>query len=79
MSKSVLEKVEVNYKGVSELLHSKEMEHVLLAEAQTIATKAGEGYVGKQMPTRVIAVEPFTDEAERDNYENNTLLKAAGD
>jgi hypothetical protein len=63
-----------NYAGVGELLHSKEMEGALMSYASTAAGRAGEGYKAKQMGTRVIVVAD-TDEAEQDNYDNNTLLK----
>ena len=73
--KFYLEKVELNYKGVSQLLHSSEMANVLMVGANQLASNAGAGYKAKQMKTRVIVV-PETEEAERDNLENNTLLKA---
>lgn len=75
MSKAYLEKFELNYKGVRELLHSKQMQSVLMQGANQIATNAGAGYKAVQMPTRVIVV-PETEEAERDNLKNNTLLKS---
>ena len=74
---SGLIKFELNYKGVGELLHSSEMQSVLMEAADSIATNAGEGYKAVQMSTRVIVV-PDTQEAEQDNYDNNTLLKARG-
>lgn len=75
MSKTYLEKFELNYKGVRELLHSKQMQSALMQGANQIATNAGAGYKAIQMPTRVIVV-PDTEEAERDNLKNNTLLKS---
>lgn len=75
MSKTYLEKFELNYKGVRELLHSRQMQSVLMQGANQIATNAGAGYKAVQMPTRVIVV-PETKEAERDNLKNNTLLKS---
>lgn len=69
-------RIELNYKGVSQLLHSQEMESALLREATGMAARAGTGYEALQMPSRVIAVQPFTEEAENDNMQNNTLLKA---
>lgn len=75
MSKAYLEKFELNYGGVRELLHSKQMQSALMQGANQIATKAGDGYKAVQMPTRVIVV-PDTKEAERDNLKNNTLLKS---
>ena len=68
---------ELNYEGVGELLHSQQMQDVLMENAKQIANTAGAGYKAVQMSTRVIVV-PDTEEAEQDNYENNTLLKARG-
>jgi hypothetical protein len=69
-------KFELNRSGVAELLHSSEMSDVLMEYAQQVGSNAGEGYIAKQMPTRVIVVEAYTDEAKEDNLRNNTLLKA---
>jgi len=66
---------ELNYKGVGELLKSSEMQKVLMESAESIASTAGQGYKAVQMSTRVIVV-PDTEEAEQDNLDNNTLLKA---
>ena len=65
---------ELNRKGVGELLHSAEMESVLMSYAGAAARSAGEGYKAVQMDTRVIVVAD-TDEANQDNYDNNTLVK----
>ena len=65
----------LNYKGVGELLHSKEMESVLMGYANTVAGNAGDGYKAKQMGTRVIVVAD-SSKAAQDNLDNNTLLKA---
>lgn len=65
---------EKNFKGISELLHSDEMASVLMSYANSAAQSAGEGYKAKHMRTRVIVVAD-TDEANQDNYDNNTLLK----
>ena len=77
MSSGNLIKFELNYEGVGELLKSSEMQSVLMENAQSIASNAGEGYKAVQMSTRVIVV-PDTQEAEQDNLDNNTLLKARG-
>lgn len=72
---------ELNREGVAELMKSEEMQNILNGYAEGIASRAGEGYgtsshVGK---TRANAnVFPETFEANRDNLENNTLLKAMG-
>ena len=66
---------ELNKKGVAQLLHSSEMAAALMDNAERIADNAGEHFQAKQMPTRVIVV-PIDDDGERDNLENNALLKA---
>ena len=74
-------KVELNNKGIHELLKSQEVEDACQAEAQKIAARCGSGYATdtKDMPTRQIAsVFTTTKEALKDNYDNNTLLKAMG-
>ena len=68
---------ELNEKGVGELLHSDAMAESLMVHAKKVANTAGAGYEAKQVSTRVIVV-PVTKDAEQDNYDNNTLLKAMG-
>ena len=75
-------KIELNRKGVRELLQSKEIMEACVSVAKNAASRAGAGYeadngfVGK---TRVSAiVYPSTQEARQDNYQNNTLLKVFG-
>ncbi|MBQ3856296.1 MAG: hypothetical protein II762_06385 [Ruminococcus sp.] len=71
----------LNSAGVRQLLKSAEALDVVKDYAYAIRNRAGDGYevtwmVGK---TRVNAsVAAMTPEARRDNYENNTLLKARG-
>lgn len=67
----------LNKKGVGELLKSDEMADALISHAGKVATKAGTGYEVKRMGTRVIVL-ARSEEAEQDNYENNTLLKSMG-
>lgn len=69
-------KFELNYKGVGELLHSEAMTSVLMQHAGKVAVRAGSGYEARQMGSRVIVL--VRESAERDNFENNTLLKAVG-
>lgn len=69
-------KFELNRTGVRTLLHSQEMQDVLMGYARTVSGNAGEGYEIKQMPTRAIVVETSSKEAYQDNLEHNTLLKA---
>lgn len=68
-------KFELNRAGVGELLKSTEMQDVLASYAGSIANAAGDGYsvyVGRTRANVSVA----TAEAEQDNFENNTLLKA---
>lgn len=72
-------KVELNYAGVGELLRSEEIAGAVKEVAEQVAARAGDGYATDtyQAGTRVIAsVYTETEEAMRDNLENNTLLKA---
>ena len=74
-------KFELNRSGVRELLRGPEAMGICREYAMQIRGRAGDGYevttyVG---PNRVNAsVYAATYEARRDNYENNTLLKARG-
>lgn len=74
-------RIELNYAGVGELLHSKEIEGEVKRIANQVAAKAGDGYATDvyQAGTRVIAsVYTETEEAMKDNLDSNTLLKAVG-
>lgn len=74
-------RIEINYAGVGELLHSQEIADAVKEAADQVAQKAGEGYATDvyQAGTRVIAsVYTETEEAMKDNMDNNTLLKAVG-
>lgn len=72
-------KVKLNSAGVQELLKSPEMQSICEEHAQAIQGRCGDGYesdvyVGK---TRCNAmVWAGTNQAKRDNLENNTILKA---
>lgn len=71
-------KVKVNYAGVGELLRSSEVRSMLKREAGKRAPDGCEVdvYVGQNRANaRITAV---TDEARRENYRSNTLLKAIG-
>jgi hypothetical protein len=74
-------KFELNRAGVRELLRSQEALNVCRTHADAVRNRAGEGY---EVSTYVGAnranasVYAATYEARRDNYENNTLLKARG-
>ena len=73
--------IELNSAGIQELLKSAEIQGYCEELARGVASRAGDGYevdtmVGK---TRVNAsVYAATKEANKDNLENNTLLKALG-
>ena len=72
-------RIELNYAGVGELLKSQEIADTVKEVAEQVAARAGDGYATDvyQAGTRVIAsVYTETEEAMKDNLENNTLLKA---
>ena len=68
--------------GLNQLMKSGEMQAILNNAANQIAGRAGDGYeVESAHPisfVAIAAVHARTQEARRDNSENNTLLKAAG-
>lgn len=68
-------KFTLNFKGVGELLKSDEMTSVLEGYARSISARAGDDYEARIMPTRVI-VRPKNEKGEKDNADNNTLLKS---
>lgn len=73
--------IKVNYAGVGELLKSDEMAALMQEYAQQTQQKAGDGYATDVFygNSRVMAsVYTETQEAAKDNLENNTLLKALG-
>lgn len=72
-------KFELNKRGVRDLLRSEEMQSVLVAYATGIRERAGEGYeqdvrVGKNRANAMVW--PESDKAKKDNWDNNTALKA---
>lgn len=74
-------KFKLNRAGVRELLRSSEAMGVCEQYAHAIQSRAGSGYevstmVGKNRANA--SVYAATVEARRDNYQNNTLLKARG-
>ena len=71
--------IKLNYAGVGELLKSQEIADTVKEVAEQVAARSGDGYTTDvyQAGTRVIAsVFTETEEAMKDNLENNTLLKA---
>lgn len=74
-------KFELDRGGVRELLRSQEALNVCKGEALSVQSRAGEGYevttyVGKNRVNASVHAETY--EARKDNYDNNTLLKALG-
>ena len=77
MSKHV--EVVLNSAGVVELLKSQEMMQYCTEVATAVKNRCGNGYSTHRGINRVnVSVVATTDEANQDNYENNTLLKALG-
>ena len=70
-----LDRIQWNWSGWNEVRKSPGVQSLLMEGASRIAGNAGAGYKAVQYPTRVIVV-PDTEEAERENLKNNTLLKA---
>lgn len=77
MSKTKIKLVQANVS--SEILKAEEVKEYCEKVAEEVASKAGTGYetntfTGKHRIN--VSVAPVTPEAKRDNYTNNTLLKA---
>lgn len=76
-----MKKFKLDYKGVGELLKSQEMGELMAEYADQIRARCGDGYnvntfTGKTRVNAMVYAE--TEEAIRDNYANNTLIKAVG-
>ena len=74
-------KIELNRKGMRELLRSKEMVEAVRTEAEKVAERAGAGYEADAQagPNRAVArVTAVTAAAYYGNLKHNTLLKALG-
>lgn len=74
-------KFELNRAGVRELLRSQEMMNICREYADGVQARAGDGYevtthVGRNRVNASVHAETY--EARKDNYDNNTLLKALG-
>lgn len=72
-------KIELNRKGVADLMKSTEMQAVLKEKASAIANRCGSGYdhdvyVGKNRANAMVYADTFL--AKLDNKKNNTILKA---
>ena len=75
----MLKNFKINKQGVSELMKSTPMQSVLSEKAKAIAARCGSGYetdiyIGKTRANAYVGAK--TKKAKRDNYKNNTLLKA---
>ena len=71
----------LNLLGLNDLMKSSEMQSALLKAGQTVAGIAGEGYAAEVHVANYIAISnvyPDTKESAKENYEDNTLLKALG-
>ena len=74
-------KFKLNLPGLNELMKSAEMQAVLDAAGDAVANAAGPGYTTTGRTGQFIGfsnVYPEDQKAAKDNYENNTLLKALG-
>ena len=73
-----LKKFVLNRKGVRELLKSPEMATAVREAGERVEKNAGSGYsLNVQTKNRAVCrVYAYTKDAVRDNYKNNTLLKA---
>lgn len=72
-------KFELNLQGLNELMKSEEMQKVLDDAAIEIQNRAGSDYAHRTHVASFVAISnvyPDSKEAAKDNYENNTLLKA---
>lgn len=79
MSKDI--KFQINLKGLNELMKSQEVQAVLDEAGERVAQIAGDGYEASGKTGHYIGfsnVKPVDKKAEKDNYENNTLIKALG-
>lgn len=71
----------LNLQGLNELMKSAEMQAALDDAAERVASVAGEGYATSGRTGNYIGfanVYPDDRASAKDNYENNTLLKALG-
>ena len=72
---------ELNMQGLNEIMKSQEMQECLKQAGQAVAQRAGEGFevdVHNADYTAVCYVDAKSQEAVRECYEDNTLLKALG-
>lgn len=73
--------VKLNLQGINELMKSAEMQSALHSAAQSVAGAANGDYETAGYVLNWVALEnvyPASPEAARDNFKNNTLVKALG-
>ncbi len=71
---------ELNLPGLNELMKSPEMCAILEENGSAVAMAAGDEYATRVHQASFVAIAnvyPETQKAAKDNYDNNTLLKAA--
>lgn len=74
-------KFELNLPGLNELMKSAEMEKILDEAGEAVANAAGAEYGHRVHQASFVAicnVYPDSEESAKENYEENTLLKAIG-
>lgn len=74
-------KFELNMAGLNELMKSPEMESALESAGAAVASAAGPDYGHRVHQATFVAicnVYPDSKKAARENYKDNTLLKALG-
>lgn len=75
-------KIELNSEGIQALLHSQELSDGMLTIAEGIVMAAGDGYevdLYNAGTRNIVGISTATQEAYKDNLENNTLLTALGE
>ena len=73
-------KVKLNLKGINEVMKSPEILSAVEAAGQAVANAAGTDYATRSGLIRYIAlcnVYPDNNKAAKDNFDNNTVIKAA--
>ena len=73
-------KFELDLKGLNEVMKSSEMQSALMEAGQAVASATGSDYEAEVHTASFVAISnvyPASKDAAKDNYENNTLLKAA--
>jgi hypothetical protein len=71
--------IKLNMPGINAVMKGDGIQSVLKAAGDSVASSAGEGYAAEVRTINWIAVcnvYPDSKEAAKDNYKNNSLLKA---